>query len=261
MSQRANYKHANEAQEANNYEEAYTSYGNVIKEDPNYDDAQAKKEALTEKIKASYLTQAEELAKNKDYDGAISKIDAVIAIIGDNTELGKLKAAYNEKKYERDYVDVRNVKFGDSKETVKKYERCEILEEVDTGLICSDTLNGNNFWVFYYFNENDELYMVAYSIDERFTNYDLYISAYDTIVEQLEEKYGKASKVKDQRSSMAKYCTSDGMALQLGYLAKSSVWNLENMTITSGLYCPNDLTFLIAYSSTKIEEAKNKDNL
>ncbi|WP_026489154.1 zinc ribbon domain-containing protein [Butyrivibrio sp. XBB1001] len=258
---RANYKKAVEAEESSNLQEAYDLYSKVISNDPNYESAQAKVKKLAEKIKDIYVTQAEDLIKEKKFDEAIEKIDDAIAIVGNTTELSKIKALYDEKKYERDSVDVRNVKFGDSIETVKKYEKCEILDESVDGLVVADTLDGNDVWVCYFFNEDDQLYMVVYSIEERFSNYDLYISAYDNIVEKLVAKYGNASKTNNQRSSMANYCSSEGMALQLGYLAKESLWNLDDMIIKSRLYCPNDLTFIIGYQSTKIQASQGSDDL
>lgn len=103
--------------------------------------------------------------------------------------------------------------------------------------------------------------MVIYSFEDRYVNYDVYLSDYANIVDKLTNKYGAPSKVNDQRSSRANYCSTEGMALQLGYIAKESIWDLDKMTIKSRLYCFDDLTFLIGYQSKEIKEPESKDNL
>ena len=116
-------------------------------------------------------------------------------------------------------------------------------------------------WVIYYFNEDDQLFGILYSIEEYYTNYDLYLSAYENLANKLTEKYGTPDKVNNRRSSMANYCSTEGMALQLGYIAKERVWNLDNMEIDYTISCPNELYFLISYTSTEIKATAENDNL
>jgi ribosomal protein L37E len=258
---RANYKQAVDAESNNEWQEAYKLYSEVIKDDPNYDTSQSKVDELKDKIRESYINQAEELVKAEKYDDAVAKIDEAIDILGSSTDLLKLKSEYDEKKYERADVDIRNVKWGDSLETAKRYERCEIIEGDETGFVVKDTLEGKEVWVVYAFNEDDQLYQVIYSFVDNYSNYDVYLSDYANIVDKLTDKYGAPSKVNDQRSSMANYCSTEGMALQLGYIAKESIWDLDSMTIKSRLYCFDDLTFLIGYQSKDIKERESKDNL
>ena len=59
---------------------------------------------------------------------------------------------------------------------------------------------------------------------------------------------------------MAKYCTSEGQALQLGYLAKQRIWKLDDVEIGMHVYCPNDLDFTITFLNHYYQERDEGNN-
>lgn len=156
---------------------------------------------------------------------------------------------------DRRNCDIRNVKFGDNKETVKRYESLKCIQENDKDLSYLTDLSGGDAVLSYFFNDSDELYMMGYVITEKHTNYNLYISKYDEIKEDLIQKYGDPDKDEKNKGSLYNYCDDEAQALQLGYVTYYSTWDLENYKVEFGLGSDNfDVTFIIKYTSNKIKE-------
>ncbi len=151
--------------------------------------------------------------------------------------------------------DIRNAKFGDNKETVKRYETLDCINESDKDLSYLTALAGEDAVLSYFFNDSDELYMMGYVITEKHTDYNLYISKYDEIKGDLTQKYGNPDKDEKNKGLLYNYCDDEAQALQLGYVTYYSTWDLENYKVEFGLRSDNfDVTFIIKYTSNKIKQ-------
>ena len=73
---------------------------------------------------------------------------------GNQSEKEVLKVTVEDR---RD-CDIRNVKFGDNKETVKRYENLDCIQDKDNVLAYVTDLAGEEAFLFYSFNNTDELY-------------------------------------------------------------------------------------------------------
>ncbi|MFQ9515721.1 MAG: double zinc ribbon domain-containing protein [Eubacterium sp.] len=100
------YQKAVNLEAQNDIEGAIGDYGEVIKEDPNYEEASKKVSKLSEDYKAQKVKSAEEYNKKKDYSKAIAEIEDAINIVGSTSELKKLKNTYEKNKSEM-YVKVK----------------------------------------------------------------------------------------------------------------------------------------------------------
>lgn len=163
---------------------------------------------------------------------------------------------------DRSNCDIRNLKWGDSKETVMRYETASLYEvegaefqnNTDNSLVYQDNIDGMKTAIFYLFNSQNQLCRAMYVDMEFYSNYDYYLSDYDNLYEKLVNKYGEPTEISDQTGSMAKYCASKGQALQLGYLLKQSSWDLDDVSINIHAYCPNDIDLKVTITSKEYFE-------
>lgn len=190
------------------------------------------------------------------YDGEVNKNEAGTYTIdvyakdssGNISDKKKMNIIYER------HCDVRNVCFGDTLETVKKYEE-EDLEQDGDALGGLTTIGSCEYMLFYRFNTRNELYQVMLNHNQWHSNGDYYIAEYEIIIKELLKKYGSASSSDEIRYPLADYCSSDGEALMLGLLIKKAKWNLNNMDITAALFGDaGEITLVISYESTKISQ-------
>ncbi len=162
---------------------------------------------------------------------------------------------------DRSDCDIRNAKFGDNKETVKRYETLECTDDSYNSLTYLTDLSGEDACLVYCFNNSDELYIVGYSIYESHTDYSQYISAYNNIKENVTKKYGSPNNEWIKKGSLYSYCNSEAEALQLGEIAYYSVWELERYKIEMGLSTDNyEVTFILKYTSNEFGEDEDLSN-
>lgn len=173
---------------------------------------------------------------------------------GNQSEKEALKVTVEDR---RD-CDFRNAKFGDNKETVKRYELLDCIQEEDNSLAYFTDLSGEEAFLFYSFNNNDELYTAGYIISEAHTNYNIYLSKYNEIKENIIQKYGSPETDKKNKGSLYNYCSDEAQALQLGEVSYYTMWNLERYKIELGLSEDNnDIIFLLRYFSKDITQDKD----
>ena len=151
--------------------------------------------------------------------------------------------------------DFRNVKWGMSKEEVKRYAQ-EELTEADEGFINIETeLLEKKVALLYQFNDKDQLYQAAYSSLEEHTNKNLYLEDYEQFKESLIEKYGQPSEDEEfWRSNLYRDNPGDyGMAVAVGDLVKRTTWETDNTKIVLGITGDNfEIGVVIVYFSKEI---------
>lgn len=161
----------------------------------------------------------------------------------------------------RDDCVVRNVKFGDSAEVIKRYETGTFFaEEKETDgsnyIVYTDVVEGEDADIYYTLNKNDELYSIMYAFHNNHTDYSLYINAFNKISEKLEVKYGEANAEK-AKGSLYSYSDSEGDALMLGQVKYRNTWETDDMSIV--LYLGNDnyeVSFALLFQSKVIDESE-----
>lgn len=160
----------------------------------------------------------------------------------------------------RDNCDFRNVKYGDNRETVRRYEtEGEFVEESERYLAYNILYDRYDAIVLYTFNLNDELKSIVISIKESHTDYSAYISEYNDIQGKLKQKYGKPKEELVNKGSLYRYCASQGEALMLGQVEMLSRWDLEKEIIFTYLGKDNTIYLMIAYESKEVEDIESLD--
>ena len=159
---------------------------------------------------------------------------------------------------DRRNCDIRNANFGENKETVKRYESLECVDDAGDALTYVTELSGEDAYLLYIFNDLDELYLVGYKIFENHTDYNLYISKYNEIKENVTKKYGSPDADNKNKGTLYGYCSTEAQALQLGEVNYYSVWNQERYTIELMLYQDNyEIVFLLRYTSNEINVSED----
>lgn len=160
----------------------------------------------------------------------------------------------------RKNLTFRNTKWGDSKDTVQRYETAEYVGNAgdDNYLLYSTKLNSKEVNLIYTF-QNDKLVQGAYMLSNDEETY-YKIQYYDDIKEILTKKYGKPSRDKiNIINSLAEYASDDVMAIDLGYLSYAALWNTKDSDICIGLTKRDDeVMFLLNYCK-KGYESKSDD--
>ncbi|MBT9777507.1 zinc-ribbon domain-containing protein [Clostridium sp. MCC353] len=157
---------------------------------------------------------------------------------------------------DRDNCDIRNANFGESREIVKRYETSELVADEDEILFYKTRFNDVEAKLIYWFNSQDQLYAVGYLMGDALLNHELFISSYDDLTAQLEEKYGAPDEHQKINNSVA---ISEGSALWLGYYGRQDEWYLDNMSIRTLLMSSetNKITFNCIFFS-KVYQADEK---
>lgn len=161
----------------------------------------------------------------------------------------------------RDNCVIRNVKFGDSREIVKRYEDATFIKEAPTYLQYS-VKYGNYFDanVAYVFNTYNQLYSIVFLIDEKHKDYGNYISNFNNISNSLSDKYGEPSEKTVVKGTYYNYCSDQSQALQNGQVSFFNLWDLEDKTIYEYLANDGDIYFSVVYESKEIDDQENLDN-
>lgn len=122
----------------------------------------------------------------------------------------------------------RNAKWGDSHETVKKYEKEELKYDTDDSMGTFVTMYGDEYTLAYMF-ENDKLYMGGYRLNENLSG-GQYISEFNTLKEKLKEVYGEP--IEDERYEYGRVYEDDlGLSLTSGKIAYHTEWRTANTII------------------------------
>lgn len=98
---RDSYSSAVSAEKSGDYENAIKEYNAVIEDDPNYKTVATKVSDLKTEYKKQLKDEAAEYINNKKYDEAISNIELLISVLGEDDELKSLKEEYIKAKNEQ----------------------------------------------------------------------------------------------------------------------------------------------------------------
>ncbi len=159
----------------------------------------------------------------------------------------------------RDNCIVRNAKFGDSEEIVKRYETGKILQTIDGdsggySVVYEDTVEGEEAYIYYTFNSKSELWQIDILFMESHTDYSIYISNFNSITEKITSKYGEP-KVEKGKGSLYSYCSTEEEALSIGQVKYRNTWDSDDISIISYLGNDNyEITFFIRYESKNMEK-------
>lgn len=152
--------------------------------------------------------------------------------------------------------DVRLASFGDSRETVEKYESAKngTFVEGKQFSILKYTVDemGHNTDMTYYFNKNDELFLVTFNVNAARSDPEQYIADYKDIDKKLEEKHGKPDESDTYTGSSYGAYGSDVQALIDGQLAYGSVWRFDDMNVAHSLLSSGGITHFYSYQSKVI---------
>jgi len=155
--------------------------------------------------------------------------------------------------------DFRNVKWGDSKKTVRLYESdINFTHEEDDYLMGEVSISGYNSLVFYDF-QDDKLYSGFYVIEpDTYTNPGQYISTHNSIKSQLIEKYGQpisSDIIPLNEADLIEYA-GPADALNFGYVQYWSTWETESSTIDLTMDSKEfDIALMVIYTDKNYEEA------
>lgn len=160
---------------------------------------------------------------------------------------------------DRGTCDIRNAKFGDSEEIVKRYEKLKnsdikfdgkSTDNINNVLTYETQLNSEDAYLQYYFNAKDQLYAVAYTIIEPHTDYSIYLSSYSSLTDTLISKYGQPTKKVVNKGNLYNYCSTEAEALQLGQVQYLTTWDLSKMSIGVYMYSDNSqMNYALNYES------------
>lgn len=153
---------------------------------------------------------------------------------------------------QRENPDFRNVKWGDSSETVKQYETETELSETSAGLIGAVRIENLDAWLIYTFDGSDTLHTAVYDFNKlNYSNAGQYIPIYEGLKESLIQKYGEPSK--DEIVKMADQSLIDmageSNALEYGYVTYVAYWETDKADISIGLLAQNyEVHLVISYN-------------
>ncbi len=181
----------------------------------------------------------------------------------DDVERKENSDDYNEKADETedeyyDSADVRNARWGDSIERIKKYETEDLLEETSDSLMYETSIGGAEAYLIYYF-ENDELYRVGYSLKDVYSA-GQYVNYVYSFANSLTEKYGEPEEgsglIKFERDSLIE-SAGEASSLEYGYTAYKYEWYTDRTKILLGANSQNyDVYMILGYQDINhIEES------
>ena len=156
---------------------------------------------------------------------------------------------------ERINADIRNAKWGDSIETVKKYENAKLLiEDIET-LSYSDIVLGSDVCIHYIFSPDYGLYKVIYAFMESHTNESFYITEFDNYKSSLTEKYGIPYEDKIINTSDLADNMEAGLAIEFGFTVYRTKWTFNNSNIFLGMYGDNgEIQILVSFEDNNYKE-------
>lgn len=162
--------------------------------------------------------------------------------------------------------DIRNVRWGMSRDDVILSETSPIIDSDNTTLLYEDLISDYKTYVRYDFVD-DSLNSVYYMFSEKYTNKERYYLAYKEIQRLYSEKYGNPMTDKEiwlnSNSVYAKKGYEDiGMAISIGDLAYLSEWETETTKIQMQVYGNNfEISLGILYTPLEGYTKKSVDNI
>lgn len=145
----------------------------------------------------------------------------------------------------------RNTKWGDSKETVKKYEKEELKFDTNDSIGTLITMYGDEYTLAYMF-ENDKLYMGGYSLNENLSS-GQYISKFDELKEKLGEIYGEP--IEDEIYKYDRSSGNIGNDLRWGRTAYHTEWRTKDTIIELQLGSKNyEESLVIRYTDINYKD-------
>lgn len=188
-----------------------------------------------------------------------SKITQVNEKKKEEEKTSEVRKEDNSSFSDRDNCDFRNAKWGDSRETVKKYETTKtFLYDEKDGLVCEISVGGYSAYAMYYF-ENDKLYMGIYDIEPgNYSNPGQYIVAHNSLKDQLTEKYGQpiASDIIKLNDERLIDMAGPADALKFGYVDYKSIWNTDSTYIGLNMDAENyEVMLQILYMDKNHEDS------
>lgn len=163
----------------------------------------------------------------------------------------------------REDADFRNAKWGEDRDTVKKYETEITLIESDEKLAGETVVGGYDSYAAYLFDD-DKFYEGFYTFPLKFSNAGQYIPVYNDLKEMLIKKYGEPYEdeiisLKDQKMiDMA----GPADALEYGYVVYRARWETETTDIMLGMMAERyEVGLLISYTDKNYEEDINDTGL
>lgn len=167
--------------------------------------------------------------------------------------------------YVTEEPDIRNIKWGATKEQVIAAEGKQPDENVGTVLTFYDvTAGGYPANVFYQFNDEDECYSVSYLLTTTHTNDNDYIDDYQSLKRKMSEKYGDPT-IDEETWSQSLFKDNPeyyGLAVASGHLSYLTMYNTDKMSVTMFLNGDNyQINTLLMYVAKGIEAGEPvKDN-
>ena len=163
----------------------------------------------------------------------------------------------------REDADFRNAKWGEDRDTVKKYETEINLIEYDDKLAGEIVVGGYDSYAAYLFDEN-KLYQGFYTLQTDYSNAGQYIPAYDNLKEMLTKKYGQP--YEDEIIPLGEQDLIDmfgpAKALEYGYVVYRARWETGTTDVMIGMMGENyEVDLFISYTDKNYEEDINDTGL
>jgi hypothetical protein len=153
------------------------------------------------------------------------------------------------------YGQVRNTKWGMSKQQVLLSESIKPSINNKDGLTYDVRLAGLENYLFYFFNSEGKLSAAAYSLSEKYAIENSYLSDYLSLLSKLKEKYGDGSPEIDWSNDLYKDDKQKwGLAIAAEHLKILHRWETEDTNITMEISGKNfDVSVAIRYMSKVIK--------
>ncbi len=163
----------------------------------------------------------------------------------------------------RENCTFRDVVWGDSIEDVKKYEKATFIGEQESNLVYEGQLMGYDCSITYSF-EQGKLYNGGYLITDIYSSAGQYISAYESIKEEINQKYG--TPIEDEIIELEDESLIDmagaPRALEYGYTTYRARWKTKDTNIMLGMMAENyDITIVLSYTDINYEDTSTADGI
>ncbi len=157
--------------------------------------------------------------------------------------------------------DFRKVRWGMTKDEVKASESNKIEAEEDDAILYHCKVAGMESGLLYFFAKG-RLVQATYRFRENYINKNNYISDFEKIKKILTQKYGLPTFYdKEWRNDLYKDNPQDwGLAVSMGHLWYSGVWETEATEIDLGLHGKNyGVSSIVVFISKKLIHLKEEE--
>lgn len=159
------------------------------------------------------------------------------------------------------YGQVRKTKWGMTQREVLATETIKPSLNDNEGLAYVVDLSGYKTYLFYLFNSDGKLASASYSLAEKFSSENSYLSAYLALLSKLKEKYGEGEPdiiwsddlYRDDKQKW-------GLAIAAEHLKIRHTWETEDMTIMAEISGKNYKTDVSIRYSSKLIKYNRKSN-